>query len=321
VPAQAKGRECQDPQPSSQARYIALMRSIGRALPSTVRPCRRKKGHRDGPEPDGSRQAGDEAPPRRGRRRHAARTDADRGQLQRQPDAGSYPRRGPGGAAPAGVAARGVDPTSCMPTRATIIVAAGTSAALATSRRGSLIEESRAANTWAAAAGSWSAPWLGWPASADGPSATRDAPTFTSPSPDSPVSSSAGHSSNGFVPDSKPTAGRPSSHEAEPRHQASAEPKQLLGRMGNGGEHHGGHGEHFGRSGHVKWQKLQGVSWSGRSGSNRRHSAWEADVLPLNYARRHGRHGSSRRNRRSACDPCVHARPWSSSRTATASNA
>src|SRR5690606_15308900 len=26
-------------------------------------------------------------------------------------------------------------------------------------------------------------------------------------------------------------------------------------------------------------------SWSGRSGSNRRHSAWEADVLPLNYAR------------------------------------
>src|ERR1043165_2078665 len=25
--------------------------------------------------------------------------------------------------------------------------------------------------------------------------------------------------------------------------------------------------------------------WSGRSGSNRRHSAWEADVLPLNYAR------------------------------------
>jgi transposase len=97
VPAQAKGRECQDPQPSSQARYIALMRSIGRALPSTVRPCRRKKGHRDGPEPDGSRQAGDEAPPRRGRRRHAARTDADRGQLQRQPDAGSYPRRGPRG--------------------------------------------------------------------------------------------------------------------------------------------------------------------------------------------------------------------------------
>ena len=26
-------------------------------------------------------------------------------------------------------------------------------------------------------------------------------------------------------------------------------------------------------------------SWSGQSGSNRRHSAWEADVLPLNYAR------------------------------------
>ena len=25
-------------------------------------------------------------------------------------------------------------------------------------------------------------------------------------------------------------------------------------------------------------------NWSGRSESNRRHSAWEADVLPLNYA-------------------------------------
>jgi hypothetical protein len=28
-----------------------------------------------------------------------------------------------------------------------------------------------------------------------------------------------------------------------------------------------------------------GGSWSGRPGSNRRHSAWEADVLPLNYSR------------------------------------
>ena len=30
---------------------------------------------------------------------------------------------------------------------------------------------------------------------------------------------------------------------------------------------------------------VAGKGWSGRSGSNRRHSAWEADVLPLNYAR------------------------------------
>ena len=29
-------------------------------------------------------------------------------------------------------------------------------------------------------------------------------------------------------------------------------------------------------------------NWSGRPGSNRRHSAWEADVLPLNYSRRVG---------------------------------
>jgi hypothetical protein len=27
------------------------------------------------------------------------------------------------------------------------------------------------------------------------------------------------------------------------------------------------------------------AAWSGRPGSNRRHSAWEADVLPLNYSR------------------------------------
>ena len=31
--------------------------------------------------------------------------------------------------------------------------------------------------------------------------------------------------------------------------------------------------------------KRLSFSWSGRPGSNRRHSAWEADVLPLNYSR------------------------------------
>ena len=30
---------------------------------------------------------------------------------------------------------------------------------------------------------------------------------------------------------------------------------------------------------------IGGLDWSGRPGSNRRHSAWEADVLPLNYSR------------------------------------
>ena len=72
------------------------MRSTGRARPSTVRACQRKRGLRDRPEPDGPGQAGDEAPPRRGRQRHAARPDADRGQLQRQPYAGGDPRRGAG---------------------------------------------------------------------------------------------------------------------------------------------------------------------------------------------------------------------------------
>src|SRR6478735_9274367 len=37
---------------------------------------------------------------------------------------------------------------------------------------------------------------------------------------------------------------------------------------------------------HVAREMWRGAEcWSGRSGSNRRHSAWEADVLPLNYAR------------------------------------
>src|SRR3954466_3930406 len=37
----------------------------------------------------------------------------------------------------------------------------------------------------------------------------------------------------------------------------------------------------------VKRTERPRKSWSGRPGSNRRHSAWEADVLPLNYSRIH----------------------------------
>ena len=39
------------------------------------------------------------------------------------------------------------------------------------------------------------------------------------------------------------------------------------------------------RYGHPKGRRAVRRHWSGRPGSNRRHSAWEADVLPLNYAR------------------------------------
>ena len=39
------------------------------------------------------------------------------------------------------------------------------------------------------------------------------------------------------------------------------------------------------RYGHPKGRQAVRRHWSGRPGSNRRHSAWEADVLPLNYAR------------------------------------
>ena len=38
-----------------------------------------------------------------------------------------------------------------------------------------------------------------------------------------------------------------------------------------------------------------GSGWSGRTGSNRRRSAWEADILPLNYARLGWLHPTGRR--------------------------
>ncbi len=47
---------------------------------------------------------------------------------------------------------------------------------------------------------------------------------------------------------------------------------KILERSLNGAEGFGGFGELL-------------IFWSGRPGSNRRHSAWEADVLPLNYSR------------------------------------
>ncbi|SOR32430.1 protein of unknown function [Methylorubrum extorquens] len=49
------------------------------ALDSASLPA--KKGRCDGPEPDGPGQAGHEAPPRRGRQRHATRPDAHQRQL------------------------------------------------------------------------------------------------------------------------------------------------------------------------------------------------------------------------------------------------
>jgi hypothetical protein len=45
-----------------------------------------------------------------------------------------------------------------------------------------------------------------------------------------------------------------------------------------------GGGNLIGASGRGKQAGMK-RNWSGRPGSNRRHSAWEADVLPLNYSR------------------------------------
>lgn len=52
------------------------MCSTGRGLLSTAPACPPEAGRRDGPEFDGSGQAGHLAPPRRGRPWHGARRDA-----------------------------------------------------------------------------------------------------------------------------------------------------------------------------------------------------------------------------------------------------
>jgi transposase len=73
---------------------------IGAGPRWTVRLSRRKGGHRDRPEPDGSRQAGHQAACRRRWPRHAARPDPQPGQPARQQDAGCHPRCHPAGPAP-----------------------------------------------------------------------------------------------------------------------------------------------------------------------------------------------------------------------------
>ena len=35
----------------------------------------------------------------------------------------------------------------------------------------------------------------------------------------------------------------------------------------------------------VREMRVEALDWSGKRGSNPRHSAWEADALPLNYSR------------------------------------
>ena len=66
------------------------------ALDSASLPAKRGLGGRA--EPDGSRQAGHEAPSRHGCPGHAARPDAERGQPSRQPHAGAHVGRGARGA-------------------------------------------------------------------------------------------------------------------------------------------------------------------------------------------------------------------------------
>src|SRR5438874_2942103 len=49
-------------------------------------------------------------------------------------------------------------------------------------------------------------------------------------------------------------------------------------------------------------QPVRGMlKWSGRPGSNRRHPAWEAGVLPLNYSRSDSNDFSSHTQGRNTC--------------------
>jgi hypothetical protein len=74
---------------------VAPTGSTGAARRSTAPPSAPKGGRGDRAQSDGPRQGGHEAPPRRGRRGHAARPDREPGEPPRQPDAGRHPRRGP----------------------------------------------------------------------------------------------------------------------------------------------------------------------------------------------------------------------------------
>lgn len=175
-------------------------RSTGRGPLSTARACPRKKGPRDGSEPDGPGQAWHEASHRRGRQRHTARPDAhganchDSRMLAATLDAvpgvrtgrRGRPRRRPDKLH----ADKGYDHRRC---RRECLPAA--------SRPGSLGAASRAVSGSAATAGSSSERWRGWPASAVSPSDMSVAPTSISPSPRSPALSSAKLRQNGFVPD------------------------------------------------------------------------------------------------------------------------
>ncbi len=81
-----------------QAAGMWRARSTGAGRASTVRACRRRKGVCHRPEPDGSGQGGDQAPPRHRRARHAARPRSDRCPLPRQPADGPDAGRDPASA-------------------------------------------------------------------------------------------------------------------------------------------------------------------------------------------------------------------------------
>src|SRR4051794_10490353 len=52
------------------------------------------------------------------------------------------------------------------------------------------------------------------------------------------------------------------------------------------------------------------LEWSGRRGSNSRLSAWEADTLPLSYARSDERDSNTKKDKTTRCVPhCSNAKP------------
>ena len=185
---------------------MQLSRSTGAGRAWTARPSRPKRAACHRPEPDGSGQAGHQAPPRHRRARHAARLLPERGQPARRRDDGPDPRGHP---APAQRPAR----TPTTPTRQAARrqglrcqstppgVSGARDRAAHRPQRHRVQPEARPPSLGRRSFDKlrMRAPTLGSIVSAACPSATSDAPTSTRPSPASPQASSPSTRSDGSV--------------------------------------------------------------------------------------------------------------------------
>jgi len=199
-PARLAGGGRPGPPASGTAGTATRLDNSTRAAPAwTAHLSRPRKGDGHRSEPDGSRRAGDQAPPRRRCPWQAPGPGLHRGRSSRQRDEWLRPSMRSRRCVTAGAVAHAVVPTSFMPTRPTTPVPVARSAAPAESYRVSPDGGSRAARTSGVAAGSSSEPMLGSTASAACLPTANAAPTSTRPSQPSPQASSPSTRSSGSV--------------------------------------------------------------------------------------------------------------------------